>query len=59
MDEAPCDPWIELMRAPLISVGSVKWYDDAGTATTVSSSTYHADTYAEPGRVVLVQDTAV
>lgn len=50
MPEGDC---IELMLAPLVSVASVTWYDDASTATVISSSTYHADTYAEPGRVVL------
>lgn len=54
LDEMPASNYIELMRAPLVSVASVTWYDDASTATVISSSTYHTDTYAEPGRVVLM-----
>lgn len=52
-DEMPGGDALELMRAPLVSVASVKWYTDASVETTIAASTYHADTYAEPGRVVL------
>ena len=39
--------------APLQSITSVKVYNDAGTATTESASLYFADTYTEPGRIIL------
>lgn len=44
---------ITLPLPPLDSVVHVKWYDDADTATTISSSTYIVDTARDPGRIVL------
>lgn len=38
--------------APLQSVTSVKYYDDAGTLQTLGTSTYLVDTISEPGRIV-------
>ncbi len=55
-DVMPSDVALELPRSfPLVSVTSVKWYDDADASTTVSASTYHVDDYAEPGRIVLTE----
>lgn len=53
LDEAPCGDVIELPRPPLATVTHVKWYDDSDTETTISSSTYYVDLYAEPGKVKL------
>lgn len=40
---------IELPRAPLIAVDSVKYYDIHGDLQTLSAATYEVDTYGEPG----------
>lgn len=53
LDAAPAEDYVELWRAPLASITSVKSYDEDDTASTMSTSDYNADTYAEPGRVVL------
>lgn len=45
------------LRAPLQSVTSVAYVDDAGDSQTFSSSNYHVDTKTTPGRIVL-DDTA-
>ena len=48
------DRWyavIELMRPPVQSVGSVEYKDSDGNWTTVSSSDYFVDTYADPPTV--------
>lgn len=45
--------FIELPRAPVISVTHVKSYDDSDTATTFDSSKYFVDTVNTPPRVVL------
>lgn len=51
------DRWadsIQLPRAaPLASVSSVKYRDEAGVLQTLSASTYLVDTASEPGRVTL------
>ena len=44
---------VELPRAPLISLDSVKTIDADGTETTYSSDNYYVVTDAEPGRIVL------
>jgi len=43
---------IVLPMAPLVSITSIKYIDDAGVEQTLGSSTYYADTVAEPGQVV-------
>lgn len=43
---------IRLPRAPLASVESVKYYDPTGALQTLATSSYFADTRAQPGRVV-------
>jgi hypothetical protein len=45
--------FIELPRAPLVSVTHVKSYDDSDTATTFDSSKYFVDTANTPPRIVL------
>lgn len=50
--------YVEMPRAPLSSITSVKTYDSAGASTTWGSSNYFADVGQEPGRLVL-QDGAV
>jgi uncharacterized phiE125 gp8 family phage protein len=39
--------------APLQSVSSVKYYDDAGTLQTLATSVYLTDSTSEPARIVL------
>ena len=53
LDEWPDSDRISLPRAPLISVGSIKYTDTSGSENTFSASSYFADTDNEPGRVVL------
>lgn len=53
MDEWPGESYLELVRAPLVSVTSVKTYDDADVATVFASSNYFVDTATVPGRIVL------
>jgi uncharacterized phiE125 gp8 family phage protein len=48
----PEDGRIELPYPPLQSVTWVKYTDDEGVTTTVDSSLYVVDTYAEPGVVM-------
>ena len=52
-DRWPCESYLELGRAPLVSVTSVKTYDEADVATTFSSANYYVDTATVPGRIVL------
>jgi uncharacterized phiE125 gp8 family phage protein len=45
---------LELPYPPLVSISSIKYYDDAGSAAaTYASSNYIVDTTSEPGRVSL------
>ena len=44
---------IELPKRPLLSVTTVKYYDNSDTQQTVDSSLYTVDTDATPGRIVL------
>lgn len=49
---------IELPIYPLQTVTHLKTYDDAGTATTMSSSDYIVDAVHEPGRISLKNSTS-
>lgn len=50
----PCTSYIELPRAPLQSVTSVKYTPlDTEVEATFSSASYRVDTSTEPGRIVL------
>jgi len=42
---------VYLMKYPVISVDSVKYYDQDGTLQTANSSTYHADTISIPATI--------
>lgn len=54
LEDAPPDGrFLELPRAPLLSVTHVKSYDDADTATTFPTGAYFVDTARQPGRIVL------
>lgn len=53
LDRWPCSRVIELQRAPLVSVSSIKYYDQGGTLQTLSPSLYTVAAKGEPGRVVL------
>lgn len=43
--------WFYLPRPPLVSVTSIKYYDENGTQQTLSSANYIVDAYTEPGRI--------
>lgn len=45
--------YIDLPFSPVVSVESIKTFDDDDTETTVASSTYIVDTFRKPARVVL------
>jgi uncharacterized phiE125 gp8 family phage protein len=51
-DEFTDEMWLP-RAAPLQSVTSVKYYDTSGVQQTLSASTYHVDTFSEPGRILL------
>lgn len=54
IDEFPSNNYINLPRAPLTSVTSIKTYDSDGTETTLTVTTqYLVDTDSTPGRIVL------
>jgi uncharacterized phiE125 gp8 family phage protein len=55
IDEFPSRDYIEIPKAPLLSVTSVNYIDDDGvTATmTAGSSGYYVDTDSEPGAIML------
>lgn len=48
-----CRASIVLPLAPLLSVGSVTWYDDSDVATVVSPSTYAVDAMSSRPRIAL------
>lgn len=52
LDRWPVGPFV-LPRAPLQSVTSITYIDDAGATGTVSASNYIVDTASQPGRVKL------
>ena len=45
--------YVVLPQSPVISVTSVKTYNDSDTATTMAATKYYVDTQREPGRIVL------
>lgn len=49
----PDKNYIQLPKPPLVSVTSVTYTDNGGSATVLSSALYGVDTDSEPGRVVL------
>lgn len=54
LDRFPPAPWIELPKAPLISVGSITYYDeDLSTSTVFASSKYQVDTIPTPAVIAL------
>lgn len=53
LDGWPSGRCIELPRAPLSAVASVKVYDTADAETTLAASSYVVDDQAIPGRLVL------
>ena len=52
-DAWPASDTIELGVAPLSSVTSVKYTNDAGVEATLAATNYLVDTYSEPGRLRL------
>lgn len=57
IDRFPTADYIDLPRPPLQSVTSVKYYDNAGTQQTFSSSYYTVDISTAPGRIYVDRDT--
>ena len=54
LNQWPAGDSIILPRAtPLIAITAVEYYDTAGTKTTWASADYIADTWSQPGRLVL------
>jgi len=45
--------YVVLPRSPVISVTSLKTYNDSDTASTMATSKYYVDTQREPARIVL------
>lgn len=45
--------FIEIAASPVVSVSSIKYYDDADTEYTWNSANYYVDTAQDVGRVVL------
>ena len=45
--------YVVLPRSPVISVTSLKTYNDSDTASTMAASKYYVDTQREPARIVL------
>lgn len=56
IERFPSGDYIELPKAPLISVGSVQYIDTAGAQQTLATSVYDADTTCTPGVVRLKYD---
>jgi uncharacterized phiE125 gp8 family phage protein len=48
---------LNLALAPVISVTSVKYYDETESLTTLDSSLYYADIISEPGKIVRKYDS--
>ena len=44
---------IELAATPVVSVESIKYYNDSDVQSTWSATNYYVDTFSEPARVVL------
>jgi uncharacterized phiE125 gp8 family phage protein len=51
-----CGREILLPKPPLVSVQSLKYYDQDGTLQTLDSAAYHVDAAAKPGRIVLADN---
>jgi uncharacterized phiE125 gp8 family phage protein len=51
-DGIPCDGTFLLDRGPVASITSVKLYDTADAATTLSSTVYQLDAVSQPARLV-------
>ena len=53
--EMRLDTWptlpLQMPKAPLQSIVSIKYMDEDGVESTVDSSVYDVDTYSEPGRI--------
>lgn len=55
LDNWPGMP-LQMPKAPLQSIVSIKYMDEDGLETTVASTVYDADTYSEPGRLFFKKD---
>lgn len=56
LDAPPTTTAIELTPSPLASITSIKSYDELDVETIMATTQYRADTYSQPGRVVLKTD---
>lgn len=57
-ERLPTAPWLELPKAPLQSVVSLKYLDGAGALQTLAGSAYTVDAISEPGRIMPVVGTS-
>lgn len=57
-DAFPCESFIPVPRAPLVSVESLKSIDDEGVETAMSSANYIVDAHSRPGRILLAPGAA-
>lgn len=53
LDAFPCGPEIELRLAPISSVTSIAYTDDAGSSQTYASTRYTKDLNSTPPRIIL------
>lgn len=49
--EMDCEGYIRLLKAPIVTVVSVKYYDVNNAIQTLTASEYEVDTTSEPGRI--------
>lgn len=54
LDAFPSVSEIKLPRPPLVSVTSITYTNSSNVASTFAAANYYVDTYAEPGRVKLM-----
>lgn len=54
--EMDCDGYVKLLKAPLVSVVSVKYYDANNDLQTMSANDYQVDTTNVPGRLRFIGD---
>jgi uncharacterized phiE125 gp8 family phage protein len=56
LPQFPSENYIEIPRPPLQTINSIKYTDDDGTVTTLTTDYYNYDTKSQPGRVYLEDD---
>lgn len=51
IDKWPRRCWLELNKSPLISIDSIKYWDESGKEQTLDPGCYYSDLASEPGRI--------